>query len=355
VERWRLEAAKAERQGAGPLRIHTGAPGERDYIPASLEGFQGQSVGADLILNPNLLHSCYPYLSEALLAGLHVRRAGWLSAQQLGKLLLEGALASGCRLIRGQVQGIEIRENQIQVVRLESGEQIQTTHVINAAGPYLHTVGQMMDVDLPVRCELHQKAALMDTQGVVGRDSPLLIYADPQRLDWTEEERQVLAEDEDSHFLLEELPSGAHTRPDGGPDSPVVLLLWEPRQETMQHVVPPPTDPFYAEIALRGLQRILPGLSRYLEKPSRPIVDGGYYVKTPENRPLIGRLPVRGAYVYGALSGYGIMAACAGGELIAKHISGEELPEYASAFSPARYEDPAYQEKLENWGDDYQL
>ncbi len=29
-----------------------------------------------------------------------------------------------------------------------------------------------------------------------------------------------------------------------------------------------------------------------------------------ENRPLIGKLPIEGAYVVGALSGFGVMAAC---------------------------------------------
>lgn len=82
---------------------------------------------------------------------------------------------------------------------------------------------------------------------------------------------------------------------------------------------------------------------------SRPVVDGGYYCKTQENRPLIGPLPVKGAYIIGALSGFGIMAAMAAGELLAKHIIGAELPDYASAFLLSRYEDPGYQRLLANW------
>jgi glycine/D-amino acid oxidase-like deaminating enzyme len=69
-------------------------------------------------------------------------------------------------------------------------------------------------------------------------------------------------------------------------------------------------------------------------------------MKTFENRPLIGPLPVEGAYVVGALSGFGVMAACAAGELLAAHIAGGTLPAYAPAFRLARYTDPAYRRAL---------
>jgi len=85
------------------------------------------------------------------------------------------------------------------------------------------------------------------------------------------------------------------------------------------------------------------------------MMDGGYYTKTQENRPLIGRLPVQGAYVIAALSGYGIMASCAAGELLAAHVTGGKLPPYAPAFTLERYQDPAYCELLKNWGASGQL
>ncbi len=355
AEQWKREAEQASRQGAGPLRIHTGAKSDPEYLPTSPDGFQGFPEGADLILDTDLLNRTYPYLADGLVAGLHVRRAGWLSAQQLGQILLKRGLEGSVRFIRGRVQGIDIRGNQVQTVYLQGGEQIQTACVIDAAGPFLSQIGQMLGVELPVQCELHQKAGFRDTLGIITRDAPLLICADSQRLDWTEEERQLLSEDEASRYLLGELPSGAHTRPDGGSDSPVVLLLWEAQQGYTQPMIPPALDPSYSEIALRGLARIVPGFARYLGHLTHPVVDGGYYVKTPENRPLIGPLPVKGAYVYGALSGFGIMAACAGGELLAAHITGNNLPAYAPAFNPNRYENKAYQEKLANWGEDYQL
>jgi hypothetical protein len=49
------------------------------------------------------------------------------------------------------------------------------------------------------------------------------------------------------------------------------------------------------------------------------------------------------------------MAACAAGELLAVHVTGETLPAYAQAFSPERYDDPAYLKLLEAWGASGQL
>jgi hypothetical protein len=49
------------------------------------------------------------------------------------------------------------------------------------------------------------------------------------------------------------------------------------------------------------------------------------------------------------------MAAPASGELLAAHITGNLLPDYANAFMLERYEDPDYQKLLANWGTSGQL
>ena len=108
-------------------------------------------------------------------------------------------------------------------------------------------------------------------------------------------------------------------------------------------------------MALRGLAEMLPALRTYFDRVPRPVVDGGYYNKTRENRPLIGPLPVEGAYLIGALSGFGLMSAAAAGELLAAHLTRGELPPYAPAFDLGRYDDPAYQQLLEDWRESGQL
>lgn len=76
------------------------------------------------------------------------------------------------------------------------------------------------------------------------------------------------------------------------------------------------------------------------------LVDGGYYVRTPENRPFLGPV-AEGVYLLGAFSGYGVMAALGAGELLARWVAGEALPSYAQALAPGRYRDPSYQPPLE--------
>lgn len=355
-----FEAAAQEpaQLGAGPVRRHTGAPGEAPYVPSPPQGFEGQPTGCDLLLDQALIRKHFPYASENTVAVLHARRCGWLSAQQLGVYLLEQAQAHGARLVRGRVEGVEVARGRVQAVHLSSGsepDRLITDRFVIAAGPYLKRVAAMLGVDLPVFCELHAKIAFNDAQGVIPRDAPMMIWADPIYLPWSDEERAALMEQEETRYLVGEFPSGVHMRPEGGAASRIVLILWTYDIQPRQPVWPPALDPHYPEVVLRGLATMIPGMAAYFGRASRPAYDGGYYCKTQENRPLIGPLPVEGAYVVGALSGYGIMAAPAAGELLAAHVTGGDLPAYAPWFRLERYADPAYQELLQNWGATGQL
>jgi glycine/D-amino acid oxidase-like deaminating enzyme len=177
----------------------------------------------------------------------------------------------------------------------------------------------------------------------------LLIWNDPVRLPWTDEEREVLAEADETRWLLNELPAGLHGRPEGEGD--MFLLQWAYHPlDAVEPVFPVPLDPQLPEVALRGMANVLPGLAVYFNQIPKPFVDGGYYARTPENRPLIGPLSVEGAYIIGGLGGFGMMASCGASDLLAKHITGSELPSYAPAFLLSRYEDPVYQKLLREWG-----
>ncbi len=146
-----------------------------------------------------------------------------------------------------------------------------------------------------------------------------------------------------------------HGRPEGAGESPVVLLIWTYDVEPMEPTFPIEFDPAYPEILIRGMSRTVPALTAYFPRLPRGVVDGGYYTKTPENRFLAGPLPVEGAYIIGALSGYGLMSANGAADLLADYISGRPLPAYASAFRLDRYDDPAYRDLLARWGDSGQL
>jgi glycine/D-amino acid oxidase-like deaminating enzyme len=212
---------------------------------------------------------------------------------------------------------------------------------VNAAGPHLRPVGKMVGVDLPVQSEVHAKTALRDHLRLFPREAPMVIWNDPQRLGWSDEEVDYLRE-AGRQDLLGTLPPGCHGRPEGGSDSPWALGLWEYHTAIREPAWPIPTDPLYAEVVLRGLASIIPGLAPYGEALPETVVDAGYYTKTAENLPLAGPVGPEGSYVCGALSGFGIMAACAVGELVAQRIAGAALPDWYKWFELSRYNDPAY-------------
>ena len=183
----------------------------------------------------------------------------------------------------------------------------------------------------------------------------MLIWNDPQQLPWSEEERELLAADPTLAPLTGSLAAGAHCRPDGPSDGAIVLGLWEYRTDVRTPEFPIPEDPMYPELVMRGLSTMVPAVRDYLDRLPQPHVDGGYYTKTSENRPLIGPVGPGGFFVVGALSGYGVMAAPAAGELVARQVLGLELPEYAAFLAPDRYTDPAYRQLLVRMEDQGQL
>jgi glycine/D-amino acid oxidase-like deaminating enzyme len=349
---------EAEAHGAGPLRIHRGQSDDPEYIPAPAEGFHDLPTGADLFVDPDLIRSHFPYLAEDTLGVLHARRCGWFSGQQVGRLLLARAQKAGLRMVTGRVDGVDGQETVHSVhVGTPSGElTIDTDNFVIAAGPKSQQVGGLLGVELPLFCELHAKVAMADPNGAVPRSAGLVIWSDEQILTWTDEERQLLAEDPETTWLLDPLPAGVHVRPEGAGESPIILILWTYDLEPVEPTFPPDFDDvLYPEVALRGLSRMIPALKPYVGRMPKPFVDGGYYVKTQENRLLACPLPVEGAFMIGALSGYGLMSSPAAGELLAAHVAGTELPPYAQWFDLERYENDDYQRLLETWGESGQL
>ncbi len=355
LDEFKRVAAEPTSLGAGELRYHVDPSTTAAYAPIGTHGFADQPTGADLVLDRSLIVERFPYVNHDVVALLHARRCGWFSGQQLGMFLLEQAREHGATVIADRVDRVSVKGNRVETIHLASGAAIDTRVFINAAGPFLESIGQLIDVEIPVFNELHLKVAFKDYLGIVPRAAPMLIWADPQVPPWSDDERADLAASAETSWLLEELPAGAHLRPEGGADSNIVLMLWPYHVAPHEPIVPPALDEFYPEVALRGLATMLPGLRAYFGKMAVSLYDGGYYTKTRENRPLAGPLPVDGAYVCGAASGYGLMACAALGELLALHIAGDKLPAYAPAFSIARYADPAYRILLENWAATGQL
>lgn len=346
-------AQESEHLGAGPLRLHSGSGFDPPYQPAPGARYDDPLTGADVIVDRQLIRASFPYLSPETVAVLHARRCGWFSAQQLGMYLLQGAQEHGARLIQGRAHGVNLNSGEVEAVDIldsRGKRKIYTRNFVIAAGPMLKSVGEMIGLQLPVFSELHAKISFADHLQAMPRHAPLVIWTDPQRLPWTERERRFLRESRDSRWMLEEFPPQVHGRPEGPPGSPIVLLLWTYDERRVEPVIPPNFDEiYYPEVVIRGMSTAIPAFQGYFDHLPKPYVDGGYYTKTEENRPLIGPLPVPGAFIIGALSGFGLMVSAAAGELLAAHVTRSPLPDYAHWFELHRYQDPEYRALLAGW------
>jgi glycine/D-amino acid oxidase-like deaminating enzyme len=309
--------------GMGDVRVHSGAG---TYVPHRAEGFADALTGADLLLGDEAQRA-FPWLASDMIGALHIRRAGWLNGVSLGNWLLAKALGAGATFARGRIESIAAAGGRVKGVILSTGERIDTERLVIAAGPGLPAVLKMLDLELPIFHELHAKVTMRDTALTVPRDAPFVIWTDP----------------------VGSLPGGVHARPVDLANGDELYLIWTYETEKRPYRWPPEFDDSYRTTTLGGCARMVPAMAAYgADTPG--LVDGGFYCKTPENRPLVGPLAVPGAFVCGALSGSGLMAAHALGELASLHVAGESLPDYAKWFLPSRYEDPAYKALIDKWG-----
>ena len=357
VDEFIQAANESAELGAGPARVHRGQANDPAYQPTPATGWEHQPTGADVIADRALIARHFPYLTDETVAVLHARRCGWLSAQALGHYLLEQAQANGVRVVQARLAGVELAGGKVQGVRLADSALtgIATECLINAAGPGFKAVGAMLGLDLPVFCELHMRTTFAGAGVAALADAPLVIWMDPLPLHYAAAERAALEQTAAGRAMLQAFPAGVHMRPAGTSAEPYGLGLWTFDMAAREPVFPPPLDPEHGAITVRGLASVLPDLRALPGHETLLTVQGGYYTKTAENRPLIGPTPVPGAYLIGALSGFGVMGACAFGELLAAHVTGAALPPYAAALQLSRYADPDYQQLLGRWGSSGQL
>jgi len=345
------EAHLTSTLGAGPVRIH---PGPIPYRPSPEDGYLGSPEGADILVGSETVREHFPFITATAVGAIHVRRAGWFSAQQLGAWMLDRAREKGTRLIQDEVTGITVDGGSVGGVNLASGGEIEAPAVVDAAGPMSRSVATMVGVEVPLFAEVHLKVAYREHLGVIPRHAPMFIWSDPQTIDWSEDERAEL-ERQGRHHLISEMPIFCHARPEGGADSPYLLALWEYHADVREPIWPLPEDPLYPEVVMRGLTTMAPGLAPYLEGLPHSVVDGGYYIKTRENRPLVGPTGPTGFHLMSGMSGFGVMVAAGAGDLLARHVAGADLPDYSSSFLLNRYNDEAYLASIAGSGRSGQL
>ncbi len=328
--------------GSGPVRVHDVA-GSGTYAPAA-DDWASAPDGVDVLTGAGVVRERYAYLADDIASLIHIRRGGDFASQQMGAYMLEQSRPAGVSLIRGDVARVEAgRGYRLSVETPDGDRELRVPVFINAAGPFATTLAADIGVALPVSNVFQQKIAFEDTLQAVPRELPFLIDIDDCPLNWSDEERELLAVDPDLRWLTERLTGGVHVRPEGGHAGRWVKLGWayntatsEPcRDLASEHSL----DPQFLELALRRASQVLPALGNYLDAaPTRRSHYGGYYTMTEENWPIIGPAGPDGGFIIAALSGFGCMAACAAGKLCADWVNGVTLPDYAHDLSLARYD-----------------
>jgi len=310
-----------------------------------------RDTGSENQVRGDAITTDYTWLSNDIRSVIHIRRGGDISGHQLGMYMLEGIRECGGKFLRGAVTSIDAGHP----FRLEVDKKttVEAEQIVNAAGPFANHIAGLLGESLPVTNLFQQKVAFEDRLGAIRRDMPFSIDLDAKTLSWTDEERELLADDPDLAWLTETLPGGTHCRPDGGPKGKWVKLGWAYNQQTSEPqedlANEPTSDPQFPEIVMRGAAEFIPALRPYIdEPPARYSHYGGYYTMTEENWPLIGPMATDGAFMVAALSGFGSMSACAAGSLCASWMAGGDLPDYATALSAARYDDDALMQELAN-------
>lgn len=247
--------------------------------------------------------------------------------------------------MRGEVT--EIRNDRSLQIRLSDQRMLSTDQLVVAAGPFVNALLAQLGEHLPVRNLLQLKLAFEDVLEAIPREQPFAVDLDPQLIDWSAEERALLAADENYQHLAASMPGKVHRRTDSSHQRRSLDLGWAYNKEFCEPSWAPVLDDTFPEIVLRGAARLNPALKGYYDKlPATKNLHGGLYTMTDENLPIIGPLQTKGVFVVAALSGFGTMASCAAGELCAQWIDAAKLPAYAKHLSPQRYTDEPFMRDL---------
>ncbi len=334
-------------ESAGRIRIHEA--GSSSYLPPVRTPWTEAPDGVDVLLDRSLIRRTFPSWAQDAATVIHIRRAGSISGQQMGQASSSSIRAAGGSVLRGEVKVIA-RTRQgftLEVATAEGTQRLAADRVVNAAGPFVTDIAAMLGERLPVKCVFQQKIAFPDEARAIPRDMPFTIDLDGQTLAWSDEDREILAADEATRRLVEPMRGSIHCRPDGAVDGTWIKLGWAYNDTASDPHDDDPVDPQFPDTVLRGASRLHPGLAAYIGRLPRGAHHyGGYYAMTEENWPLVGPMATPGAFVAGALSGFGTMAACATGALCAAHVMGVPVPDYARALTLSRYGDAALMAEL---------
>ncbi|MBU1344735.1 MAG: FAD-binding oxidoreductase [Proteobacteria bacterium] len=212
--------------------------------------------GSELISGPDL-HKRFPFLAPRALAATFNNRDGWISTHETTYGFAKGSKDVQF-FIRTRVTGINLDSNGICGVETDKGT-LHTRLVVNCAGPYAGSVGEMAGLDMPLRTVRRQKAFIRTSRKGVPPNAPFTV----------------------------DLENHAYWRPEAGG----VICAWVDPDEPDS----PPSDELatdwdFAAESIYRVSRLNPFFETIADELKAEDVDvsAGQYVYTPDDKPVIG-------------------------------------------------------------------
>ncbi len=255
------------------------------------------------LLSPAELTRRFTWINADDLAGASIGLAdeGWFDAYALLQGFRRRGRSLGVTELVGEVVGIDLDGDRAAVVHLADGGRIETTWVVNAAGPRAAEVAAMAGIELPVRPR---------KRFVYHVEAPISLEAAPLTID----------------------PSGVYFRPEG----PAYIAGYSPRGDD--------PDPDTLDLVVdrsRFESHVWPVLAHRVPAfDELRLMDawaGHYEVNTLDHNAIVGPHPrVRNLLFANGFSGHGLQQAPAVGRGLAEWIATGRYE--ALDLSPLGYE-----------------
>ncbi len=271
-------------------------------LEKALQQYEHLGVPGSQLIMGKALHQRFPFLAKTTLGATFNHRDGWLSTHETTYGFAKGAPTADF-FMKTLVTGIHTDSQGICAVETDRGK-ISTRLVVNCSGPYAGSIGKMAGLDMPLKPVRRQKAYLKTSHSGLPREAPFTV----------------------------DLVNHSYWRPEAGG----LICAWvDPDEPETQPTDEPSTDWDFAAESIHRNARLSPffkGIAENL-KAEDVNVSAGFYVYTPDDKPMIGpSLEIEGFHLN---CGYwcGVMMAPAAGKRVADLATGK----MANADNPLRY------------------
>jgi len=234
------------------------------------------------LLNGEEVRARLPLMKfEDAIAGTFHQKDGLVDPNSVVMGYINAAHRLGAKTFtEAEVTGIRVRGNQVEAVETSRGV-VQTRMLLNAAGPWAGSIGEMAGVQLPI-VPIRRQMFTTNTLKEIPEDFPFVI-----------DFGQSL------YF---------HREGDG-------LLIGMSNQNEKPGFDQNVDEEFEMENFEAALERM-----PLLERASRASHWAGLYEVTPDAHPIFGGSPVKGFYICGGFSGHGFMHGPISGKLMSEFI-----------------------------------